>query len=235
MCTLTFVPQSDNIIISSNRDEHISRGNSLFPVHSKTKSGKVYFPQDPMAGGTWIAVSASGKISVLLNGAFEKHKHRPPYRLSRGIILLDTFAFGDLLEFEKNYDLNQIEPFTLVQFHTEAKKIYELRWDGQSKYIKTLDFTTPHIWSSSTLYSKEIRSQREQWFDECLKQNNIDLQTMLNFHQFGGNGEIENAISMNRGNGLQTVSISQIEVISNQLNFSHHNFIGKKFNTVSIP
>jgi uncharacterized protein with NRDE domain len=53
---------------------------------------KLFFPKDTDAGGTWIVMKENGDAAVLLNGAFINHTAEPPYRLSRGIILLDIFS-----------------------------------------------------------------------------------------------------------------------------------------------
>ena len=234
MCTLTFIPSQEKVIITSNRDEHISRANTDFPVTISKNHSTIYFPQDPKAGGTWVAANNKGLVSVLLNGAFEKHKHRPPYRLSRGILLLDTYEFSNLTEFSNQYNLVDIEPFTLVQLDTKLKIITELRWDGENKFVSTIDFFKPHIWSSSTLYSKEIREQRETWFNELLKNEELNPDSMLEFHQFGGKGNTKNSITMNRGNGLQTVSISQLIISEGNVNFTHNNLVSSESKSIQF-
>ena len=221
MCTLTFRNQNGNIIITSNRDEHINRGISNFPVSQTIDNIKIVFPQDPQAGGTWLACSEKGQIRVLLNGAFVRHKHQPPYRKSRGIVLLESYKSHTLKEFQNNYDLDGIEPFTLVHFDLSNKNVEELRWDGNHASHKTFDHTLPHIWSSATLYSPEVIKQRETWFKEWIKNEENTAKSMLNFHHFGGDHSNENSITMSRGSFLKTVSISQITQ-TDKLNFHHH-------------
>ena len=234
MCTLTFIPKPDKVIITSNRDEHVSRGITDFPVSKEIGKEHVYFPQDPKAGGTWIAASTEGRINVLLNGAFQKHKHQPPYRLSRGIILLDVFKYHSLSDFRLIYDLDQIEPFTLVQFNLREHIIEEIRWDGKMKHFTTYNFTEPHIWSSSTLYDEVTRAQRKDWFTKWLEKPELSTEDMLKFHQFGGEGDEQNSITMNRGNGLQTVSISQIYGGLGTCDFSHHNLLNNQTTTLEL-
>jgi len=225
MCTLTFIPSSTKeVIITSNRDEHISRGDSAFPVSVAKKQGEVYFPQDPKAGGTWLAASSKGLVAVLLNGAFEKHKHQPPYRLSRGILVLDSFDYKSINEFRTAYDFTNIEPFTLVQFDTHQNHILELRWDGENQFFTPLEYDQPHIWSSATLYSQEIRTERNRWFSEWIENSDLNPEKMLVFHKFGGNDTL-NSITMDRGNGLQTVSISQLVGNGNGFDFTHYNLL----------
>ena len=234
MCTLTFVPTNDSVIITSNRDEHKSRGDSEFPVTQTQNNRTITFPKDPLAGGTWIAVDDSYRVNVLLNGAFEKHKHLPPYRLSRGIVLLNSYDFHDLKEFSKKYSLDEIEPFTLVQISNKDKYIQELRWDGMHYHLQEFDYITPRIWSSSTLYPKEIRDQRELWFSDWLENEEHTSESLLRFHQFGKDQPGKNTITMDRGNGLQTVSISQIHCNTAFLQFRHNNFISNRFSEVDL-
>ena len=234
MCTLTFIPKTDKVIITSNRDEHVSRGLTDFPISKEIGKEHVYFPQDPKAGGTWIAASTEGRINVLLNGAFQKHKHQPPYRLSRGLILLDAFKYNSLSDFRLIYDLEEIEPFTLVQFNLRAHIIEEIRWDGKMKHYATFSFDQPHIWSSATLYNEATRTQREDWFNKWLESPDLSTEDMLKFHKFGGDGNAQNSITMDRGNGLQTVSISQIYGGLGTCDFSHHNLLNNLTTTLEL-
>ena len=59
----------------------------------------------------------------------------------------------------RNVDLEEIEPFTLVLF--QEGNLYQLRWNEIEKSTLNLDVNQKHIWSSSTLYPKEIRKNRE--------------------------------------------------------------------------
>ena len=128
MCTVTFLPKGENgYILTSNRDETPKRAASppqAYDVHGIA----VTFPKDPLAGGTWIACDKQRFTLCLLNGAFEKHSHRPPYALSRGLMLLDFFKYNDAESFQIGYDFEGIEPFTLIIVDSSAAlKIYELR------------------------------------------------------------------------------------------------------------
>lgn len=225
MCTLTFIPHKDRFIFTSNRDEHDSRADTLFPVIEKRNGGSVYFPQDPKAGGTWLAVSDQQRISILLNGAFEQHKHRPPYRKSRGLILLDSFNYTSLEQFSKSYDLTDIEPFTIVSFDLHnPSSIEELRWDGERNHLKDIDANQALIWSSAQLYSSDVRKERERWFDQLIEQEPTE-EDLSHFHEFGGSEDTGNAINMNRGFGLRTISISQLVLYANKTKFNYRNLL----------
>ncbi len=225
MCTLTYLPLNNEYIFTSNRDEHDSRADTLFPVAKDINGMQVFFPQDPKAGGTWIASSNTKRIAILLNGAFEAHKHRPPYRKSRGIILLDSFNYSSLHDFSTQYDLLGIEPFTLVQFDSSnSNEILELKWDGVKSIVTPFPGDQAHIWSSTQLYSKEIRQKRQDWFSDLLNEE-LDASKLAHFHEFGDRMEKENNIVMDRGFGLRTISISQIVINKEKTKFNYRNLI----------
>jgi Transport and Golgi organisation 2 len=213
MCTVTFLPKGEGkYILTSNRDETPVRAAAppqIYQIHDQA----VTFPKDPLAGGTWIATDNNRFTLCLLNGAFEKHKHIPPYKTSRGIMLLDFFQFNDADSFQSTYDFEGIEPFTLVIVDTQATtKLFELRWDEQQVSFKEFPNDVPRIWSSSTLYPKEIADQREDWFKDWLSvHEKFERSEIINFHKNGGRGDLWNNFIMKRGDNLQTVSITSIE------------------------
>src|SRR6476661_1017772 len=132
MCTVSFVPISEShFILTSNRDEGISRGLASAPEIIEKEKYRILCPVDPLASGTWIAASDYGDLICLLNSAFKKHKQQPPYRKSRGLVVMDYFDFADPGKFVNEYDLSGIEPFTMVMVHHQPKTVlFELRWDG---------------------------------------------------------------------------------------------------------
>ena len=69
MCTVTYFPLKDIIILTSTRDEKPHR--SAQEIH--TENG-VFYPKDAAKKGTWFIVSESRNVIILLNGAFENHK-----------------------------------------------------------------------------------------------------------------------------------------------------------------
>src|SRR3954467_3372845 len=113
MCTVSYVCSDDKIIITSNRDEQVLRP-ALPPRNYTINNRNVIYPKDPKAGGTWYALDEDLNVAVLLNGAAEKHKWNPPYRKSRGLIVIELIGSGAPLETWKTLDLDNIEPFTIV-------------------------------------------------------------------------------------------------------------------------
>lgn len=213
MCTVTFLPSGNSFILTSNRDEKSWRKKASPPRKFSINNQSVFYPKDLEAGGTWIATANSNFTLCLLNGAFQKHYHQPPYKKSRGLMVLDFFWFNDVSRFSGEYDFTGIEPFTLiiVEAGTELK-IHELRWDEKRLHFKEIDGATSHIWSSVTLYDEEIIEQRQQWFRQWLNEKHEnEIESIMHFHEFGGTGNKANDLLMNRNNTTLTVSITSIQ------------------------
>ncbi len=220
MCTVTYIPsQSDQYILTSNRDESAQRVSSAPEFHLAQKQ-QLIFPVDPKSGGSWIATAPNNHTACLLNGAFEKHRHQPPYRRSRGLVLLDSFRYTDASKFTNDYDFIGIEPFTLV--FCRPSQLFEIRWDGKEIHSLQLDPVQPYIWSSSTLYEQPVRDQRAQWFETWLNQNSTPgLKQIMDFHRFGGEKDLVNGLVMNRNNQVQTLSITAVFKEASNISMHH--------------
>ena len=73
MCTVTFIPSQHKVHITSIRDEKHRRSSASAPAIAEGETGKLMFPRDGDAGGTWIAVHENGNAIVFLNGGFAAH------------------------------------------------------------------------------------------------------------------------------------------------------------------
>jgi hypothetical protein len=209
MCTVSFVPVKDRFIFTSSRDEKLTRKKAITPVAQRQGEYYLIYPKDGDAGGTWIVMKENGDCAVLLNGAFLPHKANPPYRRSRGLILLDIIGETRPSQFLVKINLKGIEPFTLILM--DSGSLYEFRWDGNERYCKQLSIHRPHIWSSATLYDGLVIKKREQWFAAFLNAcPNPTQQDVLNFHRFSGDGDKANDLLMKRENVYSTVSITSL-------------------------
>ncbi len=209
MCTVTYIPRDHGQYwLTTNRDEQASRSPQQL---TKEKRGEttLIFPRDLTAGGTWIVTSDADRTVCLLNGAFEGHEHRPPYRRSRGLMVLDFFDFPAVEHFLADYSFDGIEPFTMVI--VEGDELCELRWDERKTYFRSLPADDCHIWSSATLYGAAVRQRREHWFRRWRRERNPrQLEAILDFHHTAGEGDPWNDVVMNRNGVVQTVSISTV-------------------------
>lgn len=225
MCTVTYVPlKGYDFILTSNRDEAITRTEVAFPSKSLIATHQTVFPKDGKAGGTWIATSK--KLTVcLLNGAFVKHQSTPPYRMSRGKMLLAAFEYEDFETFKSSFDFKGIEPFTLVLVYRSNSEVllYEMRWDGVKLYSKELYSHKPYIWASATLYSDDVIKERKQLFANFYESFGYTQQEIIAFHQFE-NGDKENAILMDRGD-KKTISVTSISSLQEGVTITYNDLI----------
>ncbi len=213
MCTVTFLPLGNKgFILTSNRDESADRLPARAPGRYRLHDQMLVFPCDPVGGGTWIVTSGKGVSLCLLNGAFGAHRSCPPYRQSRGKVLLDFFGYDYAGEFATEYNFRGIEPFTLLVVRTEpALSLTEIRWDGKEVHFSVKDAGKPYIWSSATLYSPEVIRRREGWFASWLAgREGYQVEDILHFHHSAGQDDSGNGLRMHRGSGHQTVSITSI-------------------------
>jgi uncharacterized protein with NRDE domain len=220
MCTVSFIPVRESFIITSTRDEKISRKNALRPQMWFYEGQKLFYPKDGDAGGTWIVMKENGDAAVLLNGAFICHRPEPPYRSSRGIILLEIISTEKpSLTFTK-ISLQDIEPFTLVLLENNC--LYEFRWDGAERYCRQLNIDRSHIWSSATLYDSFVIKKREQWFASFLDNHPVlTQQDIMNFHRFTADGGIQNDLLMTLDAVYCTVSITSIFMTKDRANMKY--------------
>jgi len=210
MCTVTFFPKNGtDFILTTNRDEDPKRSN-LAPDFYGINDVRALYPKDERSGGTWIGVSEKNRLVCVLNGAFEKHERQPEYRKSRGLIALD-FLYTDRLEHDMgHYSLENIEPFTmiLVDWNITLDCI-ELVWDGNKKHMTHVPLV-PKIWSSSPLYTPEMKTERDQWFKHFKSNKPLTATSILKFHKTAGSDTKGYGVIMDRG-FVKTTSITQVK------------------------
>lgn len=222
MCTVTIVPKGKtDFILTSNRDEAPHR-TSLAPHFYSMQDVKLLFPKDQLSGGTWMGASEKGRVLCVLNGGFVPHQRQLSYRLSRGIVAKDFLISKDIETTMQTYDLNAIEPFTMVIVDwNDTLRFFELVWDGNQKHIKELPLET-RIWSSSTLYSEAMQSERRQWFENFQSKHKLNSDSLLQFHKTGGAINHEYGAIMDRG-FVKTTSITQVEKTNGDLTMYYEN------------
>jgi hypothetical protein len=162
MCTVVYVPLDSGFFVSSNRDETPLRPTEQ-PQWHDFDGHRALYARDRQAGGSWVGMRKDKTVVVLLNGAFEKHKHQPPYRMSRGLLVHRLLHSDNPFEEMSQTDLNGVEPFTLVLI--AAGNVRAHVWDGQKLFAKDYRVDQPAMWSSATLYDTDTRQIRQQAFD----------------------------------------------------------------------
>jgi uncharacterized protein with NRDE domain len=238
MCTLSFYPMQKGFILTSNRDVQVKRPAALPPEEVWVENRKLVFPLDPQGKGTWICADDRGKVWVLLNGARFNHLPEPPYRMSRGLLLLDPALHQDPDSFRKSASLAGIEPFTLVEASIYSLKVF--RWDGKVREVEELDPGVSHIWSSSTLYTPQVAKAREQVFRDLVRWDSpLDREDLLEFHLASGNGNPVDDRILDFPSGQRTVSVSSLVIQPDYLQWLyldlHDGPPSRKFFDLSYP
>ncbi len=221
MCTVTYIPKKDNtFILTSNRDEAYGR-TTLAPSFYDIDGVKMLFPKDAVAGGSWIGVSEKNTMICLLNGGFENHIKVEDYKMSRGVVVKELLKSDDVTTSIHNFDYEGIEPFTIIAIDwNKDLKATELVWDGVKAHITELD-DTPKIWSSSTLYTAQMKQKRRAWFKTFAQNTDWSGEQLYNFHTTAGEGDEKVDLKMNRGK-LGTVSVTQVQKTKEDCTMKYH-------------
>lgn len=209
MCTVTYLPLPGGFVLTHNRDEaplRSPKGLARVPY----EGCDLLFPRDTLAGGTWITAADNGRSACLLNGAFQRHERRLPYRRSRGLVFLDSFSYANPVDFAVQYNFEGIEPFTWLSFSSQS--VVEMRWDGRETHLKQLPPDQAHFWCSATLYEPSVQLLREKVFRDWLAHPPATMgpEAILQLHRTGSVGDPEQDFVMNREGRVQTVSITQL-------------------------
>ncbi len=231
MCTVTFIPfKNSQFVLTSNRDEAPNR-ETTSPDFYHINDSQMLFPKDVLAGGTWIGMSDKQRVICILNGGFTGHEKQSVYRMSRGVVVKTLLSCDDVVTAIENYDFHDIEPFTIVVVDWNAElKLYELVWDGLSKHFLELPIA-PKLWSSSTLYTEDMKSERQQWFSEYIDTNEMSAESVLEFHETAGKDNINFGVVMDRG-FVKTTSRTQIEKSNDTVSMMYHDLKNDKLTEV---
>lgn len=212
MCIISFYKQNDQIILTHNRDEQISRIASL-EIEKKKWNNKVFYaPIDQEKNGTWIFYSDE-YIACILNGGKEKPiSLKEMYVKSRGIVLLDLMKYASVKDYILNESFNNIAPFTIFVHERLSNKTYLLFWNEKEIEINDLSSTNFVFRASSTLYSFERMLELENIFH---KFNKTSPEAIFDLHKsiMMKDGEVEK--------GKATTSITQISVNSSGINMKY--------------
>lgn len=222
MCTVTFLPLPDKgFVLTSNRDVGYQREKAMEPAPYLEEGVSLRYPKDGKAGGTWIGTSRDNRLICLLNGGFENHTRVSSYPKSRGLIVKELLIAKHFKETCLSINLEGIEPFTLVVVDwCKENKLFEFVWDGEHRHLNELD-QIPRIWSSSTLFTKEMKRMRLEWFSKWVQEEEKSPESMLKFHNQAGVGDPEIDVVLKRKK-VGTVSITQVVKKRKKLDMSYY-------------
>jgi hypothetical protein len=219
MCILSIVQQGNEIIVTSNRDEKRERPNSCAPEVIVRDGRSIVYAQDSLQNGTWLVADDSGKVAVLLNGAIKPHVPNPPYRMSRGLLLLDLFEKDDFLIAFEEIDLTGIEPFQMI--FISKKSSCQMLWDEQFKRVIPFHDAAIICFFSSTLYSEHHQKEKENWFKNQfgILEDNSALH-LFDIHQQRSDSVEDGCFFLNNTTHL-TKSVSQVVIAGGHSIYRH--------------
>ena len=181
MCTVSYFKTRDSIIFTSNRDEKTSREKAVFPNILEMENQILYFPKDKKASGTWFAADDRGNVAILLNGAFQKHTSKPPYKKSRGIVLLDflneneSHLFSSKTLYNDSIEKDREKYFRRFQMNRniESGEILNFHKKHQIEKEPEIDFSIKEEFLTVSITQVIIRQDKIHFAYHDLTQNTI--------------------------------------------------------------
>jgi hypothetical protein len=232
MCTISSIASGNKMIFTFNRDEDPGRNATEYMAKKQLPNKTIYFPKDPLSGGSWMVADNRGNVAMLFNGALQKYEKTGNYKQSRGILLLETGSEENMLDAFTKKDLEGIEPFSILLY--ENRKLYRLIWNGNEKNCSLLPKNQNHIFSSATIYTQAVRQLRETWLEQYAKQNRLHEASMFHFHKNMQPQDMENGLVINRSNRLQTISITQAVISDSNTIINQEDLINNQLHQSTI-
>ena len=228
MCTVSYIPRPDGYLLTTNRDEDPNRETLLPQARTLPSGAQLMAPLDARGGGTWVAADHTGRTACIMNGGLENHKRKPPYRKSRGLVVLDAFEAADFDSFLQDEDPSGIEPFTLLLI--EPGRIQRWVWDGRHSHHFQPDPESAHLWSSATLYSREQHAQKEAYFREALEQEGDGREALLKIH----GQEAPTPFILDRPD-VRSTSITQMALGANCMDITYYQIAAGETVRITMP
>ncbi|MGB6092131.1 MAG: NRDE family protein [Moheibacter sp.] len=166
MCIVSiFSKDNGDFLLTHNRDESRLRPFSNQVHNSEYHQKKWIGPVDLVSGGTWIYYSLK-YAACILNGGYVKHSHRPPYRMSRGLLILELLRYNSIDQFISVTDLEGIEPFTMMMLNMNSTEKKILVWNGSQRFVEDRSSEQLIVRSSTPLYTVQEKSVHYNSFEE---------------------------------------------------------------------
>ena len=217
MCTLSFSPTRNGLLLAMNRDESLGREVAYVPQIATLKTTRAVYPRET-TGGTWIAVNDHGLLFALLN----KNGGSNVRRRSRGDVIPNLISSRDLAEVEDRLrfiETSGMLPFTLIAFDANACSIRQMTWDGEGIAMESIPWTARHWFSSSLsdLDAAAVRGRTCAIFREHFVMN---ADTLRELHRSHSPGPGPFSICVHRPE-VGSVSYSEIEIARERVAFSY--------------
>lgn len=216
MCSVSIFLKAGTLLLTANRDELRSRGESGVKKEHNNDVKYIY-PIDAEAKGTWVGANNYGVAAALLNMYEAEH----PGARSRGSIipkLLNYNSFSQAHEYlMRSFNPNQYATFVLLLMNRQ--NVHRYSWNGITMDMQNLT-ENPSSWlfeTSSSVDTSEIRQHRQELFQnwrENTDSSNIDSR-ILKFHLTQDKNNTSFSVLMAREQ-THTKSITQISINANE-------------------
>jgi len=185
MCTVTWCRQASGYELFFNRDELRRRVAGRPPRADDHR--RYLAPEDPKAGGTWLAVNTAGTTIGILNAHPPAEASQPAQPMqgttSRGRLvraLADLEQAPELNARLNAMDLALFRPFTIFAV-SPALAAAVLRWDGRQ--LTTQPTGQPPLLSSSSIDSDGADGARRRGLAAKLDRSSDPVAAHLAFHR----------------------------------------------------
>jgi hypothetical protein len=218
MCTLSFSPSRNGLLLAMNRDESLARETALAPRIFSVGDTRAIYPSETN-GGTWLAVNDRALVLALLNRNGQPgHKKQR----SRGVLIPSLITARSLVEVEdrlRSSDTSGILPFIVLAFDGSVCSISQTIWDGQAISTESLPWTARH-WFSSSLSDEDATLIRGRTCDVFREHFVSSPESLRELHRSHSPGAGPFSICVHRPD-VGTVSYSEIEVAGGEITFSY--------------
>ena len=214
MCSVSIFIDAGRLLLTANRDELRTRGESGVKLENYNDL-KCIYPVDTESKGTWVGANNYGVVAALLNMYEKKH----PGSQSRGIIIPHILKYTSLHEVHvyltQSFKPEQFATFVLLVM--DKGRIHRYAWDGKMLNVQTSILeSSPWIFeTSSSVNTVKIQHHRQKLFQQWQQQvKGADIDSeILNFHLLRDIEDTSSSVCMAREK-THTKSITQISINS---------------------
>jgi len=230
MCTVTWHFSAESggwaLDLGFNRDERRSRPRARSPRLIRPDEGLPFIaPQDPVGGGSWLALNAAGLCLGLLN-LYAQDEPQPVVQptLSRGQLVWRLAVLPDAESLRAGLrsilEGERLQPFDLLLLKGGGARLARrLRWDGRALSEADL-LQGPPLISSSAHEPSEVIAGRLAQHVALTADVPLGPEEMAAFHRSHRPERGPRSVCMHRSDA-RTVSYSQLRAGSDDLSFRY--------------
>jgi uncharacterized protein with NRDE domain len=219
MCTLSLFKNSNELIITMNRDESRQRHEAGLKEQTQNNIHSL-FPVDGLAGGTWFGINDTGVVMALLNRYQDPQVQGAP---TRGQIIPTALTKGrytQILSHLNKINFSGFNPFDL--FLIEREHNHHFSWSGQVMTI-TQHNESAIQFSSSGVDTDLVLAKRQARFEQQLAHQNTwqapQILEKLHLHQ--DPQETSHSVLMDRPH-THSKSICQVHLRAEDCQFAYY-------------